>query len=52
MFQRELILSLSAALREMLVAHSMENVGVDASMRRIRAKQTARKVLEMIGKDA
>jgi hypothetical protein len=33
------------ALREMLAAHSNENIGVGASMRRIKAKERARAAL-------
>jgi hypothetical protein len=33
------------ALQEMVTAHSMKNIGIDASMRRTRANKRAREVL-------
>jgi hypothetical protein len=41
----EIIAEQRAALEEMLFAHSLPNIGVDASMRRIKAKERARAAL-------
>lgn len=48
MTDNETLNELVSALREMLAAHSNENIGVGASVRRIKAKEQARAVLAKV----